>query len=195
MYTVTSLAWRPNGSTLALGSLCGLVDTYEACVKRYGYKCFEVTYVSPSQVLIRRKDGKESFTIKSKHGEEITKIMTHQDEEKIERFVVAHTEETLIVGDMGDKSGKISEIPWDGNGENEKYFFDAANACLVSYGGEISIIEYGTTDILASVRTENTSSHLLSVRINERPPRLGEDNPDTPRVDDDEGGTLCCAVS
>jgi len=55
MYSVTAMAWKNNGSTLALGSLCGLLDTYEACIKRYTYKQFEITYVSPSQVLIRRK--------------------------------------------------------------------------------------------------------------------------------------------
>ena len=109
----------------------------------------------------------------------------HQDDEKKDRFVVVHTEETLIVGDMANWN--TSEIHWHGTPSAEKYFFTADNACLVSYAGEVTVIEYGTTDVLASVRTENTSSHLLSVRINERPARKGEDNPDTPRIDDEEG--------
>ena len=64
MYSVTALSWKDNGSTLGVGSLCGLVDCYEACVKRYSYKGFEITYVSPSQVLIRRKSEKSSVTLK-----------------------------------------------------------------------------------------------------------------------------------
>ena len=85
------------------------------------------------------------------------------------------------------QTGLASEIQWHGNGESEKFFFDTANACLVSYAGELSVVEYGNDEVTASVRTEHTSSHLLSVRINERPPRQGEDNPDTPRVDDQDG--------
>lgn len=34
MYTVTALGWRADGSRLAVGSLCGSVDIYDACVKR-----------------------------------------------------------------------------------------------------------------------------------------------------------------
>lgn len=33
-YTVTSLAWKPDGSKLIVGSLTGAVDMYDACVKR-----------------------------------------------------------------------------------------------------------------------------------------------------------------
>jgi len=50
MYTVTALSWRPNGGNLGVGTLCGLVDVWEACVRRERVKGFEVKYVSPSQV-------------------------------------------------------------------------------------------------------------------------------------------------
>ncbi len=187
MYSVTALSWMQNGSSLAVGTLCGLLDLYDACIRRYTYKkVFELTYVSPSQVLIRKKSEKESNTLKSKHGQEITKINIYSDSfTKIDRFVVAHTEDSLLLMDL--ETSKSSEIQWHGNGESEKFFFDTPNACLVSYAGELSVIEYGTDEIVASVRTEHTSAHLLSVRINEKPPRHGEDNPDTPRVDDEEG--------
>ena len=99
--------------------------------------------------------------------------------------MVGFTEGSLLLLDL--QTGLASEIQWHGNGESEKFFFDTANACLVSYAGELSVVEYGNDEVTASVRTEHTSSHLLSVRINERPPRQGEDNPDTPRVDDQDG--------
>ncbi|GMH63033.1 hypothetical protein TrST_g9919 [Triparma strigata] len=187
MYSVTAMSWKDNGSSLAVGTLCGLLDLYDACIRRYTYKkIFELTYVSPSQVLIRKKSEKHSNMIKSKFGQEITKVNIYNEPEtRVDRYVVAHTDDSLILSDL--ETGKSSEIQWHGNGESEKYFFDTLNACLVSYAGELSIVEYGSDEVLASVRTEHTSSFLLSVRINERPPRQGEDNPDTPRVDEEEG--------
>lgn len=45
---------------------------------------------------------------------------------------------------------------------------------MVFNAGELSLIEYGTNEILASVRTEFANPHLLSVRLNER--YQGSDN-------------------
>lgn len=36
-YTTTSLSWKPDGSRLAVGSLTGCVDLYDACIKKYKY--------------------------------------------------------------------------------------------------------------------------------------------------------------
>lgn len=35
-------------------------------------------------------------------------------------------------------------------------------------GGELTLMEYGSSDVLGSVRTEFVSSNLISVRVNER---------------------------
>ena len=80
MYSVTSMSWKHNGSTLGVGTLCGLLDLYDACIRRYTYKkIFELTYVSPSQVLVRKKSEKHSNLLKSKFGNEILKISIHAD--------------------------------------------------------------------------------------------------------------------
>jgi intraflagellar transport protein 172 len=51
LYTVTSLAWKADGTRLAVGALCGTLDLYDACIRRYRYKGkFEFTYSSLSQV-------------------------------------------------------------------------------------------------------------------------------------------------
>ena len=51
MYSVSALAWKPDGSRVAVGALCGVVDMYDACLKRARYRGkFEFTYVSSSQV-------------------------------------------------------------------------------------------------------------------------------------------------
>ena len=38
MYTVSALGWKPDGSRLSVGSLCGAVDLYDACIRRVRYK-------------------------------------------------------------------------------------------------------------------------------------------------------------
>ena len=54
MYSVSSIAWKFDGSRLALGTVTGAVDLYDACIRRYRYKGkFEFTYVSLSQAIAR----------------------------------------------------------------------------------------------------------------------------------------------
>ena len=61
MYTVTALGWKPDGSRLSVGSLCGGVDMFDACIRRHMYKGkFEFTYVSNSQVQLRLELGSHS---------------------------------------------------------------------------------------------------------------------------------------
>jgi hypothetical protein len=55
MYSVSSIAWKFDGSRLALGTVTGAVDLYDACIRRYRYKGkFEFTYVSLSQAIRAR---------------------------------------------------------------------------------------------------------------------------------------------
>lgn len=39
---------------------------------------------------------------------------------------------------------------------------------MIFNAGELSLVEFGTNDLLTSVRTEFVNPHLISVRINER---------------------------
>ena len=55
LYTITALAWKCDGSRLTVGSLCGAVDLFDACLRRVRYKGkFEFTYVSMSTVIVKR---------------------------------------------------------------------------------------------------------------------------------------------
>ena len=177
MYTTSALCWKEDGSRLAVGALCGVVDVYDACVRRYRYKGrFEFTYVSLSQVIVKRLSSGARIVLSSQYGCEITKINIFHD-----RFVVANSTETLLLGDL--QTFKLSEVQWHGGG-GEKFVFDNESCCIVYHAGELSLVEYGANEVLGSVRTDHISGHLLSVRINERPPRSGPDDPDTPRQDD-----------
>lgn len=160
LYSVTALRWKSDGSRLMTGSLCGAVDMYDACIRRFVYgNKYEFTYTSPSSVIVKKIATGTKMPVRSKFNRDITKINIYQD-----RFLVANTPETLILGDV--KENLLSEIPWSGSGQ-EKYFFDNPNACMVYNAGELSIIEYGKSEVLGSCRTEHMSHHLISVRINE----------------------------
>mmetsp|Transcript_24016 Transcript_24016/g.70857 ORF Transcript_24016/g.70857 Transcript_24016/m.70857 type:complete len:418 (-) Transcript_24016:3228-4481(-) len=154
MGTVTSLAWEPNGSSIALGTAFGLVDTYNACYRRYTHRnILEVTYVSPSQVLIRRKDEErgastaEPVVIQSPAGTDIAKLTIHcEPGTDKDRFAIGRTEDELLLCDMDTPGGKISTIHWNngvtgGSGGNERFIFDSPQACIISHAGELSIVE------------------------------------------------------
>merc|ERR1719440_1651816 len=158
MYTVTSMAWKQDGSRLAVGSLCGVVDLYDACIRRYRYRGkFEFTYVSLSQVIVKRLATGTRIVLKSHFGYEIEKINIFHD-----RYLVAHTPDTLLMGDL--ETCKLSEVPWNGSGQ-EKFHFDYEAVCMIYNAGELSFVEYGRNEILGSCRTEHVSPHLISVRL------------------------------
>eukprot|EP00899_Mesostigma_viride_P028336 jgi/Mesvir1/8688/Mv02626-RA.1 len=159
-YTVTALEWKPDGSRLSTGSLCGAIDLYDACIRRQLYQGkFEFTYVSNSQVIVKRMSSGTRIVLKSHFGYEVQRINIYR-----ERFLVGRTPETLLLGDL--ESCKLSEVPWNGSG-NEKYFFDNEQVCMIYNAGELSLVEYGTNELLASCRTEHMSPYLISVRLNE----------------------------
>ena len=106
MYTITKIAWKPDGSKLSVGGLCGNVDLYDACIKRIKYKGkFEFTYVSVSQVIVKRLATGSRIALTSSFGLEILKINIKDDQ-----YLTAYTAETLLLGDL--ETCKLSEIPW-----------------------------------------------------------------------------------
>lgn len=182
MYAVTALGWKADGSRLAVGNVTGCVDTYDACLKRTRYKDkFEFTYTSPSSVIVKRLATGMRIVLRSSFGYEILKIWIYSD-----RYLIAHTPATLLMGDLD--SCKLSEVPWtaaqpspttSGKGSKaaaaasnssakERFFFDNPSVCMVYRAGELTLVEYGKTEVLGVCRTEHMSRHLVSVRVNER---------------------------
>ncbi|KAJ3095379.1 hypothetical protein HDU97_007002 [Phlyctochytrium planicorne] len=160
-YSVTAMSWKPDGSRLIAANICGAVEMFDCCLRRSRYKGkFEFTYVSPSQVIVKRLSTGSRIVLKSHYGYEIEKVNIFQDQ-----FLIANTPDTLLIGDLS--SCKLSEIPWTGSGE-EKFYFDNPQVCMVFNAGELSLVEYGVNEILGSCRTEHMNPHLISVRLNER---------------------------
>ncbi|XP_067026551.1 intraflagellar transport protein 172 homolog [Acropora muricata] len=158
LYTITAMAWKRDGSRLVAGTLCGGVELFDCCLRRSVYKNkFEMTYVGLSQIGILRVTFIDKVSIMGK-----------------DIYLVSYTTDTLLVGDLSHN--KLSEVPWQGTGGNEKLFFEKENVCMVFNAGELSLIEYGINEILGTVRTEFMNPHLTSVRLNERKQRGVEDN-------------------
>jgi intraflagellar transport protein 172 len=181
MFLASAISWKADGSRLAVGNITGACAVFDACLKRINYRNkFEFTYVSLSTVIVKRVSSGMRIVLRSSFGHEIVKIRIFQD-----RFLVAHTPATLLVGDL--ESCKLSEVAWNSSTalalpavakagvksqaqSIERYFFDNPNVCIVYRAGEATLIEYGRTEVLGMVRTEVVSPHLFSVRIMERPP-------------------------
>ncbi|XP_026675781.1 intraflagellar transport protein 172 homolog [Diaphorina citri] len=166
LYTISALSWKRDGSRIACGGLCGSVELFESVLKRTIWKGkFEMIYVSPSQVLVKPLSGESKgrgVILKSQYGYEITDVAIMGND----RYLVARTPDTLLLGDL--HRNLLSEVLWPDSGRNEKFYFDNVTVCLVFNAGELSIIEYGNNEILTCVRTEFMNPHLISVRLNER---------------------------
>jgi intraflagellar transport protein 172 len=84
--------------------MCGAVELFDCCLKRYKYNGkFEFTYISPSQVIVKRLSTGSRIVLKSHYGYEITKVNIFQDQ-----FLIANTTDTLLMGDLA--SCKLSEV-------------------------------------------------------------------------------------
>ncbi len=64
-----------------------------------------------------------------------------------DRFLVANTSKTLLLGDL--VSGRLSEVSWPNTGGNEKFYFDNDNVSplLPSPALELSFPTTGVHDL------------------------------------------------
>eukprot|EP01062_Namystynia_karyoxenos_P065890 TRINITY_DN59944_c0_g1_i1.p1 TRINITY_DN59944_c0_g1~~TRINITY_DN59944_c0_g1_i1.p1 ORF type:complete len:1796 (+),score=840.25 TRINITY_DN59944_c0_g1_i1:110-5389(+) len=162
LYAITCMAWKYDGSRLVCCSLCGAVDMFDACIKRYRYKGkFEFTYVSHSQVIVKRLSTGTRIVLKSQFGYKLLRVNIYKDQ-----FLVAHSDQTLLVGALA--TCKLSEVQWLSEG-HEKFVFDNPQVCMIFNAGELALVEYGRNEILGSCRTSHIQPHLISVRINDTP--------------------------
>lgn len=124
---------------------------------------FELVYVAPSQVLVKSLQAtSEQMTIESRLGLEIDDVHIMGKD----NYLIARTEDSLILCDL--TRNLSSEVAWAASGRHEKFYFENANVCLIFNAGELSLVEYGESIILGSVRTEFVNPHMISVRLNER---------------------------
>ncbi len=145
VYSITALAWTSNGSGIALGSSTGLCDTYDAAYRHYVYKgVYDITHISLSEVLVRdiQTPNSSPIMLSSCKGE-ITKVDVFPESNTKElRYLIAKTKASLILCDLKSLGGiEAFEIEWYGDGHQEKFNFDALEACVIYHAGEMTIIE------------------------------------------------------
>lgn len=145
MYNVTAISWKPNGSALVVGTSSGLIDRYDAAYQQYTYKdTYVITYVTPSQILVHDKYGINSSPalIQSAKGEILKIKIYHDPVTTTLRYLVARTKHSIIFCDLECPNAVTSEVKWPNDQKSkEKFIFDAANACIISNSGELSIVE------------------------------------------------------
>ena len=157
-YNVTAMCWKSDGARFLTGNLCGSVDMFDISMRKYRYKDkFEINYISPSQIHILSLENEQKSMISSVRGYEIAKVNILKD-----RYVIGHTNYTLVIGDI--HTNKSSEFEWRGGG-NEKFDMKNQNLCMIFNAGEVSVIEFGNNEILGTFRTEYVSPNLISAKI------------------------------
>ena len=119
-------------------------------------------------MIVKKLSTGARLVLKSSYNYEITKVNILGNDQ----FLVAHTTDTLLLGDLA--TCRLSEVTlhcdggpimcmqilWRGSG-SEKFFFENASVCMIFNAGELAVVEYGNNDILGSVRTEFMNPHLL----------------------------------
>lgn len=164
--STTAVAWKPNGSSIAIGTASGLLNVYSTIYSRYSYNnMFEITHLSPAEVMIHDKETPNTTPISiQSHMGEITKVDMFPEPGCTElRFIVGRVSDGLILCDMKSSPLKISQIPWTWCMEESFSFLDAG-VCLISRPGELSVIQYGKNELVGSFRTDFTSFSVVSLR-------------------------------
>ncbi|XP_021109553.1 intraflagellar transport protein 172 homolog [Heterocephalus glaber] len=150
----------PSAVEVGRGTVCALFFCLGA----------SVSDLSLTKVIVKNLASGTRVVLKSHYGYEVEEVKILGKE----RYLVVHTSDTLLLGDLN--TNRLSEVAWQGSGGNEKYFFENENVCMIFNAGELTLVEYGSSDTLGSVRTEFMNPHLISVRINERHQQGMEDN-------------------
>lgn len=137
--------------------MLGSVDLFDVSIKKVklGGK-YELNYLSSSKIRITSNDNSVNSVIFSQRGLEI-----HSVEVKANRFILAHTSKTLVLGDL--KRSLVSEIEWKSEQTIDNCKFNETGLLWLSAGNEVVIIELGKCDILASFRTEFIKGRLISI--------------------------------
>jgi len=172
LYTVSALAWRKDGSRLALGALRGNVDVYDACVRRRRLttrrsgESYDVAFTSHAAFVVRRLRDDAKCILRSKGGLEIAEDSVAI---KRDRYVVARTHKTVLLADL--ETGLVSEAPSLSTTSDKapSFDFDAdERSCVVrdASAGELAVIEYGIDGYIGTARASSVAPELVSLRVN-----------------------------
>ena len=143
--SITVIEWSNDSSTIAIGTSSGFLNLYNVYLRRYIYNTdFEVVHISENQIIITNRFNEESQPIflKAKEARQINILKTYPEPNREnKRFIVAHTDTSLLLCDTDPPNSLISEVPWQVDTQRVRFLFDALNACMISFAGELSVVE------------------------------------------------------
>jgi len=155
-YLITGLYWSIDGTKIVVGTLNGATELF---VCKWKTKIIgdqlEINYVGNRQVVIKDLQKGSSAMFPSNFDIKDVKVIK-------ENFVVIWTTNSLILGDIREPNDRVSEIDWSGmTTEGVKFSFDYDNVGLINVVGELYLVELGSNQLLASVRTDFVNQHLM----------------------------------
>ena len=149
LYTVTAIEWKPDNSSLVIGNLCGSIDIFESCLKKYIHKeKFEFSFLSESNILIKNLSSNKRLNFKSSTITipRIEKISIQKD-----NYIIITTQDKLIIGSIN--LGLFSEINLILNG-NEIFDFNNDKICMIYCQGDVNFIEYGINEVIGTCKSD-----------------------------------------
>jgi len=78
--------------------------------------------------------------------------------------LVHPSRDSLLFPSPPPSAAAPTQIEWHYTG-SERFGVDNPQVALVFTPGELTLVEYGASEVLANIRTEYTSPHLFSIRI------------------------------
>lgn len=155
-FLVTGLFWSKDGTKLVVGTVNGAIELFSFQWKRKLIgENHEVNYVGTNQVVIKDVANHHTAVFRSKSEVKDVKMSG-------QHFAIIWTVSSLMVGDIRASDTKTSEIDWTGmTQEGVKFCFDYDGVVLVYVVGELHLVELGSDQLLASVRTDFVNPHLM----------------------------------
>ncbi|KAK6295256.1 hypothetical protein J4Q44_G00344820 [Coregonus suidteri] len=202
----TVAATSPSGQSVVIGSYDRLEQFDCCLRRSIYKNRFEMTYVGLGQVIVKNLSIGMRVVLKSHYGYEIDEVkimgkdrnlVTHTSDTLLLGDLSSNKlSECKSGSDSHRASPQVNKDPsavlFSGGMArlrgNEKFFFEnetggreSAADCdvlcqMCTTLGRTTLVEYGSNDILGSVRTEFMNPHLISVRLNERKQKGVEDS-------------------
>ncbi len=152
LYTASALCWRADGTRLAVGSLCGAVELFDAHTTRHLLKGrFVVTFSAPSDAVVTDRDTGARVRVKSGSGTALHSVDVARAD-----LVVGRTDRSVIMGLLSSPAASASgafaplatEVPWSRpaleGGKRERVLMvpgEPGLLLIAAPGGEVSVVD------------------------------------------------------
>lgn len=179
---LSRLCLAPDGSRILCASTSGAVHVLKISWRTVRIKGgHQISYVGRNQINVRLVEINQSDRVTSIRSQySIVKVRVLAN-----RFVVVWTSGSLIFAGWrtsdeltnnsqlkqppeiapAESQPIVAELKWNRADEKLRFCFDFDNVILLQSGSELHVLQWNTSELLASVRTQHFSPHLLRYNI------------------------------